>query len=69
LQANAGKLILVGLSPGLRAQLQRTGMLTLIGEENTFLATGTIGEAGNTALRAATDWLAESSTESDTSEE
>jgi len=65
LQANAGKLILVGLSPALRDQLQRTGMLNLIGEENTFLATETIGGAGNAALRAATDWLAESSTESD----
>jgi SulP family sulfate permease len=65
LQDNAGKLILVGLSPGLRDQLQRTGMLTLIGEGNTFLATEAIGEAGNAALRAATDWLAESATESD----
>jgi hypothetical protein len=41
-------------------------MLTLIGEENTFLATEAIGEAGDAALRAATDWLAEASTESDT---
>jgi SulP family sulfate permease len=65
LQANAGKLILVGLSPGLRDQLQRTGALSLIGEENIFLASEAIGEAGNAALRAATDWLAESSTPSD----
>jgi hypothetical protein len=36
-------------------------MLDLIGQENVFLATETIGEAGNAALRAATDWLAESS--------
>jgi SulP family sulfate permease len=63
LQANAGKLILVGLSPALRGQLQRTGMLSLIGEENTFLATEAIGEAGNAALRAATAWLARSSAE------
>ena len=58
-----GKLILAGVSPALRDQLQRTGMLTLIGEENIFLATETIGEAGNAALQAATDWLAESPTE------
>jgi len=60
LQANSGKLMLAGLSPGLRDQLQRTGMLKLIGEENIFLATETIGGAGNAALRAATDWLAAS---------
>jgi SulP family sulfate permease len=65
LQANQGKLILAGVSPELREQLQRIGMVDLIGEENIFLATGTIGEAGNTALRAATDWLAEFSTEND----
>jgi SulP family sulfate permease len=59
LQANGGKLILAGVSPGLRDQLQRTGLLRMIGKENIFLATGTIGEAGNAALRAATDWLAE----------
>jgi sulfate permease, SulP family len=65
LQANSGKLILAGVAPGLRDQLRRTGMLDLIGQENVFLATETIGEAGNTALRAATDWLAESSKEID----
>jgi SulP family sulfate permease len=69
LQANGGKLILAGLSPALRGQIQRTGLLTLIGEENIFLATESIGEAGNTALRAARDWLAESSTGDDTGEE
>jgi len=58
LQANSGKLILAGISPSLRDQIQRTGILKLIGEENIFLATDTIGEAGNAALRAATDWLA-----------
>jgi hypothetical protein len=44
-------------------------MLTLIGEENAFVSTEAIDEAGNAALRAATDWLAESSTESDKGEE
>ena len=65
LQANHGKLILAGVSPALRAQLQRTGMLELIGKENIFLATKKIGEAGNAALRAATDWLAETATNSE----
>jgi SulP family sulfate permease len=68
LQANHGKLILAGISPVLRNQLQRTGMLDLIGKENIFLATKTIGEAGNAALRAATDWLSEISTEPDANE-
>jgi SulP family sulfate permease len=62
LRASAGKLILAGITPGLRDQLRRTGMLALIGEENIFLITETIGEAGNAALRAARDWLAEPST-------
>jgi sulfate permease, SulP family len=69
LQANRGKLILVGVAPALRNQLWRTGMLKLIGEENIYLATDTIGEAGNAALRAATAWLAETSTGSEQSEE
>jgi len=65
LQANAGKLVLAGVSPGLRDQLQRTGVLDLIGERNIFLASESIGQAGNAALHAATDWLAESSPEDD----
>jgi SulP family sulfate permease len=65
LQANQGKLILAGVSSGLRSQLQRTGMIDLIGKDNIFPATRTIGEAGNAALRAATDWLAQSSAQSE----
>jgi len=65
LQSNGGKIILAGVSPALRSQLQRTGMVDLIGKENIFMATKTIGEAGNAALHAATDWLAESSTGQD----
>jgi hypothetical protein len=69
LQANRGKLILASVSPALGDQLQRTGMVDLIGKGNIFMATKTIGEAGNAALRAATDWLAECSAESETSQE
>jgi SulP family sulfate permease len=65
LQANQGKLILAGVSHALRAQLQRNGLVDLIGKENIFLATKTIGESGNTAFRAATDWIAENATEED----
>jgi SulP family sulfate permease len=65
LQANQGKLILAGVSKALRAQLQRTGMLELIGKENIFPETKNIGEAGNAAFKAATDWLEETSAERD----
>jgi len=59
---------LTGVSPALRDQLQRTGLINIIGPENIFSATDAIGEAGNAALKAATDWLAESSTRPDTTE-
>ena len=65
LQAQGGKLILAGISPALRDQLQRTGMLSLIGEQNLFPATESIGESGNVALQAARDWLAEIPSEDD----
>ncbi len=69
LQAHGGKLILAGVSPTLRNQLERTGALTLIGKENIFLATDAIGGAGNAALRAANEWLAESSLDDEKGEE
>jgi SulP family sulfate permease len=65
LQSQSGKLILAGVSPTLRKQLERTGLINLIGSENVFPATDAIGEAGNAALKAATDWLAQSSPEQD----
>jgi sulfate permease, SulP family len=69
LQANRGKIILAGVSPALLAQLQRTGLLDLIGKENIFPVTKNIGEAGNAAYHAATDWLAASSIEQDGSQQ
>jgi len=66
LQAQGGKLILAGISPALRDQLQRTGMLSLIGEQNLFPATDSIGESGNIALQAARDWLADTSIDDQT---
>jgi sulfate permease, SulP family len=61
LYANHGKLILAGVSPTLRFQIERTGLLAFLGEENIFLATDSIGESGNAALRAARAWLADAS--------
>ncbi len=57
LGAKGGRLMLAGVSPALKLQLQRTGMVDLLAEENIFLASETIGESGNTALRAAREWL------------
>jgi SulP family sulfate permease len=57
LHANQGKFLLAGVSPMLLNQITRTGILDLIGKDNIFMATETIGEAGNMALRAANEWL------------
>ena len=59
LQLNGGKLVLAGVSLALRDQLQRTGILNLIGDGNIFPATQTIGESGNVALEAAREWMQE----------
>jgi len=57
LQAHDSKLMLVGVDPAERDQLAKTGVLTLIGEENVFLATPQLGEAMNRAVAAAYAWL------------
>jgi sulfate permease, SulP family len=63
LYTHQGKLMLAGVSPMLQGQLQRTGIVAFLGEENIFLATESIGESGNAALRAARAWLADASPE------
>jgi SulP family sulfate permease len=68
LQANGGKLVLAGVSPALRDQLQRTGILGLISEENLFSVTQTIGDSGNVALEAAKEWMQEGSSGEDQTE-
>jgi SulP family sulfate permease len=65
LQSHSGKLILAGVSPALHNQLQRTGLIDIIGPENIFTATVSIGESGNLAMDAATEWLARSAAEQD----
>jgi SulP family sulfate permease len=57
LQTRQGKLMLVGVDPGVRDQLAKTGALRLIGEENIFLATPQLGAALNQAVAAANAWL------------
>lgn len=58
LQAHDSKLMLVGVDPAVRSQLMKTGLLTLLGEENVFMATPRLGEAMNQAVTAAHAWLA-----------
>jgi SulP family sulfate permease len=57
LQARDSKLMLVGVDPAVRDQLAKTGVLSLIGEENVFLATPQLGTAMNQAAAAAYAWL------------
>jgi SulP family sulfate permease len=57
LQAKGGVLMLAGLDPAARAQLERTGALKVIGEENVFLATEQLGASVNRAAEAARAWL------------
>jgi SulP family sulfate permease len=57
LQAHDSKLMLVGVDPAVHKQLAKTGLLSLIGEENVFLATPQLGGAMNQAAIAAYAWL------------
>jgi SulP family sulfate permease len=57
LQAHGGKLMLAGIDPAAHGQLERTGVLRVIGEENVFLATEQLGESVNQAAAAARAWL------------
>jgi sulfate permease, SulP family len=59
LQANGGKMMLAGVSPGVMLQLERTGLLNKIGRENVFLVHQAWGVAANEALEAAHAWLNE----------
>lgn len=59
LRAHGSKLMLVGVDPGVRDQLAKTGVLQSLGEENVFVATPQIGAALNRAVAAAEIWLAQ----------
>lgn len=63
LQANGGKVMLAGISPGVMLQLERTGLLDSIGRENVFLAHLQWGVAAYEAYEAAQAWLDEVKTE------
>jgi SulP family sulfate permease len=57
LQRNGGRLMLAGVSEGVFQQIERTGLLRLIGRENVFMAQPQWGAAANEALETAQAWL------------
>lgn len=57
LQANGGKVMLAGVSPGVMQQLERTGLLERIGRENVFPVHQQWGVAAYQAFEAAQAWL------------
>ncbi len=57
LQVNGGRLMLTAVNPRLRYQLEKTGTLAFIGEENVFMEQAQLGVAMNEALTAARNWL------------
>jgi len=59
LKQHHSKLMLVGVGPLTREQLEKTKIAETIGRENIFMRTETIGEAGILAWDAAQKWLAE----------
>ena len=59
LRQHHSKLVLVGVGPLTRDQLEKTRIAATIGRENIFMRTETIGEAATLAWDAARKWLAE----------
>lgn len=57
IQANGGKLMLVGVSEKVKLQLDRTETTDTIPDEDIFLANDTLGSATNDAWAAARAWL------------
>lgn len=57
LQANGGALFLAGVAPHVRKQLLRTGVGQQIGEDHIFLQQPQLGEAMNSAIAVARQWL------------
>ena len=57
LKGQNSKLMLVGVNRKAYIQLDKTGLLDTIGEENVFFATRQLGEAINMAVAAANHWL------------
>ena len=66
LKARGGKLMLAGVHPKIKGQLDRTGTTTeILGAENVFEATTTLGASTREAYAAAQRWLEETQIQSD----
>jgi len=63
LQVSGNKLMLVGVESRVRRAFDRTGVTSLIGEEDLFASTSSIGGPLNEALIAADEWVARKKTE------
>ncbi len=57
LNANQGKLVLVGVSEPVYHQLEKTGLLDEMGQENVYRATSIMGDSSLEAYQDATSWL------------
>ena len=63
LKAHGGKLMLAGVHPKIKGQLDRTGTTSeILGAENVFEATTTLGASTRDAYAAAQRWLRETPT-------
>jgi SulP family sulfate permease len=58
LRCQESRLMLVGVAPSVRRQLERTGMLRSLGRENVFLTDERIGQSLQEALETAETWIA-----------
>jgi SulP family sulfate permease len=62
LRDNGCRLMLAGIDEAALGQLERTGVLELIGRENVFLDKPVIGEPLKEAVAAANDWIGQEPT-------
>ena len=57
LQAGGNKLMLFGVEPRVRREFDRTGVTSLLGEENIFASSSSLGGPLREALMAANEWI------------
>jgi SulP family sulfate permease len=65
LNANQGKLVLVGVSEPVYHQLDKTGLLDQLGKENIYKASSILGDSALNAIKDADAWLGQGDFESD----
>lgn len=59
LQQRGGRLLLAGVDPVVKARMERTGHLKVVGEDNVFIADHIIGKSSAAAREAGLRWLSE----------